>query len=322
MTTTTVQRIALLWGPTPWVVKGTPRACRADRGQKKPISEPRTQFLPSESPNGESMKRLKSRLAALEAQQAASTAATRSEASLLVGILARRDALFWPWRWTIGSQVPTAEIRQRQREYLSGVAGIAAKADGRGDWKNAHELRQSLIGRGWITATHSGGQVTSVFLTAEGEATARALVGDRLHTVETAMPVFIYLKILSERTSCRAVRESVLFNRDCVGNPNDWDHLTEHLLPFLTAGLVEATSDTQGRAAYTPVDGSPVVESIAVAVDADPTFDDAYATAFNAERAALSTVEPRDPSAITIPLPATGWGWPCHFPEETNDEQK
>jgi hypothetical protein len=246
---------------------------------------------------------------------------SRADGMLLVAILARRDALFWPWRFQIGNSTPLAEIRRRQREYLEGVAGIAVKADGRGDWKNAHEMRQRLINAGMVAATHSGGQVTSVFLTPLGEAYARALVGDRLHTVESAEPVFIYLKILSDLTPDKAVRESVLFNRDCVGCPNDWDPMTEHLLPFLTSGMVRQDSDTEGRACYTPVDGAAEPEMIAVNVAADDAFDTAYVKAFNAERQTLESCEPRDPHEIYIPLPASGWGWPIHF-EEANHEQK
>jgi len=261
-------------------------------------------------------RRIETRLAALERGQSAG-GMSRAESMLLVAILARRDSLFWPWRYQLGNATPLAEIRRRQNEYLAGAVGIAVKADGRGDWKNAHEMRQSLIASGMITATHSGGQVTSVFLTALGEATARALVGDRLHTTESAMPVFTYLQILSAQTAVKAVRESVLFNRDCVGCPSQWAELTEHMLPFLTSGMVRQDSDTQGRAAYTPIAGITPPETITVDVESHPDFDDHYVKAFDAERQALESCEPRDGHELVIPLPATGWGWPCYF-EEAN----
>lgn len=261
------------------------------------------------------MKRLKTRIDALEAAQNTNSM-TGAESMTLVNILARLAALFWPWRFQIGRQTPIPEIRRRQAEYLAGTVGITVKADGKSDWKTAHAMRQSLIASGLITATHASGQVQSVFLTAQGEAIARALVGSRLHTMESGRLVLAVLRQLSAATPVRAVRESILWNRDCVGCPNDWDDSTELILPLLTCGIVRADSDTQGRACYTPVDGIPEPIEIAVSVTADDAFDEFYIAAFNNERAVLEACEPRDPHEICIPLPATGWGWKCHFPEE------
>jgi hypothetical protein len=54
-----------------------------------------------------------------------------------------------------------------------------------------------------------------------------------------------------------------------------------------------------------------------VSVTADPEADELYVSTFNNERAVLETLEPRDAHEVYIPLPATGWGWECHFPQET-----
>jgi hypothetical protein len=98
--------------------------------------------------------------------------------------------------------------------------------------------------------------------------------------------------------------------------------MTEHMLPFLTAGLVVAESDTEGRACYTPVDTDAIPEAVEVNVEAEQVFDDHYLRAFADERATLETCEPRDSHEITIPKPATGWGWECHYPQEevSNEE--
>lgn len=237
---------------------------------------------------------------------------------MLVSILARRDALFWPWRWQIGSNFPLPEIRRRQKEYLAGQVGIAAKADGRDAWKDAHAARQNLVACGHITATHSSGQVQSTFLTPLGEAYARALVGDRLHTFEQAKPVLFWLRELSTQTPVRAVRESVLFCRELVGDPADWEELTDMILPLLTCGVVKADTDTQGRAAYTPTD-TPEPTEAEVSVSVDPEADAIYLAAYQSERTVLATATPRDGSEICIPLPATGWGWPCYFPDPDPD---
>ena len=260
------------------------------------------------------MKRLKSRIDALESGRSPSTELNAAESSLLVNVLARRDALFWPWRFQIHSKVAFPEIRRRQREYLAGTVGVAVKADGRDNWKSAHQQRQNLITAGLISATHSSGQVQSVFLTTQGEATARAMVGDRLHSFhESGVVVLARLRDLSAATPVRSVRESILWNRELIGCPNSWDDCTEMILPCITSGLVTADSDTQGRACYTPVDGIEEPPEITVDVKADDYFDTRYLKAFENERQTLENVEPRNPHEICIPLPASGWGWGCYF---------
>jgi len=264
-------------------------------------------------------RRIETRLAALERGQSTG-GMTRSEQTLLVAILARRDAMFWPWRFQLGNSTPLAEIRRRQNEYLAGAVGVAVKADGRGEWKNAHEMRQRLIATGMIAATHSGGQVTSVFLTALGEATARALVGDRLCTATGVEPVFHYLRILAEESGCDAVRESTLLNVPSHGNPEDWNHRTELMLPLLSCGSVDAQPDTQGRILYCPRD-VPLPPSIAVDVEPHEDFDDCYIAAYNGERQVLASVEPRDQHEIFVPIPASVL-WPDTSPQDENHEQK
>ena len=263
------------------------------------------------------MKRLNTKLDELERQTRADGALSVPEKTLLVSVLARRDAWFWPWRWTMQTQPPFPEIRQRQREYLAGVVGISAKADGRHDWKNAHELRQSLIAAGMLTAIHSGGQVTTVFLTPAGEATARALVGDRLFTVERAKIQLLFLQVMAE-TPGRPVRESVLFGLPCVGNPVEWHHMIEPMLPLLTAGLVKADSDTTGRILFSIVEGTAIPDPVTVDVAEEEWADSHYVKAWDNERNVLENAEPRDPSEIYVPIGASDC-WPK--PGETPDEE-
>jgi len=261
------------------------------------------------------MKRLNSRLDALEASQNTNEL-NAAEKKLLVSILAKRDSLFWPWRYLRGSQIPFCETRLRQKEYLAGTVGVSAKGSGASaDWKSSHELRQRLIAAELVTAVSSGGQVTSVFLTAKGEAIARALVGTRLHQFhESGVIILARLRHLSAQTKVRAVRESALWGHEHLGSPSDWDHLTEMVLPCLTAGLVQANSDTQGRVCFTPVDGIDEPHEIQVDMKSDEVMDALYLKSFASELAVLSSMEPRDPHEVYIPLPATGWGWPCFFP--------
>lgn len=262
------------------------------------------------------MKRLFSKLDDIEHHAGTASGLSLAEKSLLVGVLARRDALFWPWRWTIDSQPPMPEIRRRQAEYLGGTAGIAAKADGRHDWKDAHQRRLMLVSAGLLTATRSSGQVTSVFLTPAGEATARALVGDRLaRRADAEMALEIMQAVVD--THGQPVRESVLFCLDCTGDPAEWAHRTELMLPLLTAGCVVADSDTCGRVLYS-LTGTGLPEAPPVDIDPSSELDELYIQSFNNERAYLATVEPRDPAECYVPVSASLY-WP---PTEISRDEK
>ncbi len=252
-------------------------------------------------------KRMFSKLSALESQSGQQSELTHSDKKLLVAMLARRDALFYPWRWSQSRGENYHEIVRRQKEYLSGEMGLPVKATGKGDWKTASERRQRLIDAGLLSASHSGGQVVTMFLAAKGEAIARALV-DWVATFDECLPVLHRLFELTGGEPNKAIRESLLWQYPCVGSPQEWNHLTDRILPALTAGVVRATSDTVGRIAYSIVAESPIPEQASVTLQAEPWASDAYLAMFNAERASLEQCEPRNTLEVWIPLPATGWG--------------
>jgi len=266
------------------------------------------------------MKRLKSRIDALEQQTSGGGGVSMPAKKMLVEILARRDALFWPWRVTRNVQPPICELRIRQREYLSGTTGIAAKGSGnQSDWKTAHELRRQLIAAGMLTSTSSGGQITSLFLTRTGEAIASRLVGDRLADGRQSMLAFLLLETLTDDRGT-PIRESVLLGVPSHGNPEDWADELEVMLPLLTSGCVRSTPDTVGRVLFSFTKGDRPPEPVAVAVDvaAEPWADDVYIAAFNSERHMLENVDPRDPSECFIPIGASDC-WPKT--ERTIDEK-
>ena len=235
--------------------------------------------------------RLKTRLDALEQANGTSDV---GDLKLLVSILARRDALFWPWRHNGQSRLG---ILQRQREYLSGTTGIVSKADGKQDWKTAHEARNRLIQAGYVSAIRSGGEITSLILTLFGESTARKLVGDRLRSLRDAVAALVLLSA-DEWTS-----ESVLFQKNLSGDPESWSHCTEIVLPLLVCGLAVSNSDNSGRVGYRRTDRElPEVSAAETDVAVDESMDFVYIKAFNAERSALSSCEPLDCSEVWIPL--------------------
>jgi hypothetical protein len=257
------------------------------------------------------MKRLNSRVDRLESQTGTDGSLSPAAKTLLVQLLARLHALFWVWRWTLTYRPPHCEIKLRQREYREGIAGIAAKASGAGDWKHAHSLRNELIAAGMTTAVRSGGQITSQFLTLLGEATGRALVGDYLARYhDEGSEVLARLKALVEETGVAAVAECVLWGRPCYGDPSTWNYLTERILPCITAGVVRVEQDTVGRVVYIPVDDVPEPERIAVTVEPDPHFLQVYLKAWSDERSVLERCEPRDPDEVFVPNPA---GFPFNF---------
>ena len=253
-------------------------------------------------------KRLNSRIRDLETATSEGTDLTAGDKRMLVGILAKRDALHWPWRYQFGSQIPFAEIHRRQAEYLAGQAGILSKAESQ-NWKAVSERRQRLIASGLMTGVVSGGQVVSVLLTARGEAIARALVGLRLGSFWTeGLEVASRLFALAGSKAGVAVRESVLWDQPCVGSPSSWDCHTESIMPAITAGVVHCHSDSQGRACFSIVKDEKIPENVVVDVPCEDWADDLYVKTFDRERRTLESAEPRDSSELYIPLPASGWG--------------
>lgn len=242
--------------------------------------------------------KLSTRLSNLETDRP--EALSEDDLRFLVELLAKRDAIFWPWR--CGSVLSICEMHRRQREYLSNEIGLSAKGSGKNQWKRFHETRTRLIAAGYISASYSSGQVQSVFVTSKGEAMGRALVGDRLVTLADVRCHAI-CELL--RRFGGLVRESQLFNKPCTGEPSEWEDWVEMVLPLLTSGIVQATSDGPGCVLFS-LTGKPFPNEIQGSdIASNPDFDDAYVVAFDAERVILSQAQSRDPNEIFIRVPAT-----------------
>lgn len=249
------------------------------------------------------MARLKTRIDALE--QATCADGLSSDAlKLLVGLLAKLDAMFLPWR-TRG--IPVAVYR-RQRDYLAEICGLSAKADGQHEWKNAHFMRQELVRHGMVNAAQSSGQITSLYLTQQGLALAQAHVWDCPGQLgEWQAAAHVLLSKMSVDTNRKWISESQLFGLPCTGDPSDWTEYTGRMLPLLIGGLVSANSDSVGRVYYSVTDKPfPQVEQVEIP-NVKPELTDVYLDAFGAERTWLTNVEPADGNEIVIPIPASGW---------------
>ena len=238
-----------------------------------------------------------------DAERSATGTTTGDHHRLLCELVGRRDALFWPWR-SADSALP---VVQRRREYLAGAEGIAVRADGRAAWKPSHEARRELLDAGWATARFASGQVSSLFVSEQGDAVARATIGDLPGPLDALLPLARLRVHAGKPAGGRQwTAEADLFDlppdADC---PRDWDRETGRILPALCRGWADSRCDAYGRIYFTP---SPDAE-IPELVDSDATENaaawDWYIAAFKAERDALRIAEPSDPAEIVIPLPCS-----------------
>ncbi len=104
------------------------------------------------------MSRLTNRIAKLEAETERQTLDAQT---MLVEVLARRDALWWPqrWRWRTNE----GHIVQRQKDDRAGRYGVSAKSSGRSEWGTAMDLRNQLVAQGLCKPTRSaGGEVSGL----------------------------------------------------------------------------------------------------------------------------------------------------------------
>lgn len=252
------------------------------------------------------VRRIKDRLAKLEQAAPASGLSIDAE-RMLVDLLARRDAMFWPWRSHRGSY--RAEVKRLRREYLSGRGGLKARSQGEQNWKAGHFTRNELIASGSVTAQLDGGQVTGLRLTPQGVADARAMIGDRLHTTNTKATIAAWI-ILSRFEGCehsgKWMIENALFGDDvCAGdNPTAWDESTELVLPLLACGAVESCSDSWHRVYYRATEGYQLQPEPLSKLQERPWADKAYVKSFDHERAALQRLEATDGS-IELPMRCT-----------------
>ena len=254
--------------------------------------------------------RISARLKKIEQQTAQQSADGHK---MLVELLARRDALFYPWRvWSLNSGLLHFQM---QRECHAGRRGFSAKASGVVDWQSASEQRSLLIDRGLAKPMRSaGGEINALCLTPLGDATGRALVGPRLHQLGGQLPRMIYAYMCAMFDVCapwmggRWMAESLLWQRPLHGDPTDWEHLDDAVLPLITAGLVKADFDRPGRVYYSlrhwdkngDLEIQPI-EQPKVDVEADPKMDALYLSAYKSERAALEKLEPSHELHIGIP---------------------
>ncbi|XZE45977.1 hypothetical protein SH467x_001239 [Pirellulaceae bacterium SH467] len=234
------------------------------------------------------MPKLSDRLAKLETHTG--DALPTDALPLLVAILARRDALFWPAR----SPNLALILLQRQRAYREKSLGIAARADGRANWKSAHHHRKALIEAGLVEPLSSGGQVTSLLLTAKGEAIARGLIG-----LESASSV----AVIAEGFPRSWTHERELLGFEGEYSTDQAIPFTEVIFPLLIEGAIEVRCDSRKGLWYRGVGEVESKSPDVTLIEASSTHQATYDKAFLAERDALESSEPLDPYEVFIPVP-------------------
>ena len=248
------------------------------------------------------MIRLAKRLNALE--QAAPSGLSVDADKLLVSLLGRLDALFWPFRSHTGSY--RAVVRARQLDYIAGLGGLSAKAQGQENWKVQHYTRTELTTAGLCTAITSGGQTVALRLTPAGLADAATMVGDRLATL-AGQPTRILLELIRQHEpsshSGKWILENDLFGSDiCQGDdPNEWEFAIDFLQPLLRCGVIESTSDLYHRVYFRLVDGVVIPDLPVSTRQVEPWADDLYIASYNTERESLQRLR-CDDGGIFIPM--------------------
>ena len=248
--------------------------------------------------------RITSRLKILEESKAGAELSGKAE-RLLVSLLARFDALWWPFRTHYGSY--RAEVRRLHREYLAERGGLRAASQGERNWKADHHVRNELIASR-LASPNMSGQVTDLRLTPQGIADARAMVGSRLSTLNSPASIAAFI-ILERFEGCehsgKWMIENKLFGDAVSGdNPAAWNDHTELLLPLLSCGAVESTSDLWNRVYYRAVPNFGLPTEPPSEATEQPWADGAYIRAFDAERAALQRLT-CDDGGIFIPMRCT-----------------
>lgn len=258
------------------------------------------------------VNRISNRLKKLEE----TAAAENSDANkMLVELLGRRDALFFPWRTRAANHGHI--FWELQRAYWAGKRGQTAKGSGVADWESASQQRSILIDRGLAKPLRTaGGEIGQLKITPLGEATARALVGHRLYTFHDLRTRCVYTYLCCMFDVCqpwldgRWMSENLLWQRTLHGNPVAWNWLTEAVLPLITAGLVKQSYDIPGRLYFSlrhwDSDGKLISQSLdapTVDVEVDPAMDDVYLSAYEQERDLLEKLPATN--EVHIPLPAS-----------------
>lgn len=238
----------------------------------------------------------RTRLKRLEASQGSNT--TPEALRLLVALLGRRDALFWPWRdW--GPH--RAAIQTLQESYIAGTEGVRARSQGESNWKASHHQRNELIAAGLASAVTQGGQTTSLIITLLGEALASALVGDRL--LIPLRESDIALARLQTVEADRAggwISESTFAGETLVGDFSEWEWFTERLLPLLTSGAAVQNSDAKGRSYY-KLTGRELPTFPSVALEPQDWAESHYLREFEQEQSFLSRLDDCS-GRIVIPI--------------------
>lgn len=239
---------------------------------------------------------------------------------MILGLLARCDAVFWPTRtW----QIRRGGFFEARRDYLvKGLSWASGQTDAASRMAASRELDE-LVADGTILACRPrGGRVAGVRLAPEADDEARRLIG--LNVYEAALPFLDELHRRMADDDARAdwvkpwVREVTLTGIDYSDKANRGAYvmLTCDMYPLLWRDLVWSNSDGFGRVWYrtTPTGEALALQRISdgtASVDFPPELPtpgdedlyDWYVDRRQAEIRALAAMPEPEPNNVgTIPL--------------------
>lgn len=243
------------------------------------------------------------------------------EAELLLRVLAAVEALHAPIRWSGSSYSKTAAaIYERRADFRKN--GLFFPGGGTAAERQAHSRTLSaLVGKDLITS--AGGTATFVRFTEYGEQYARALTP--IHPPEERYRLLAEVARLTDEGHHNEghVLEVYVLGHDSYREPDIKTALSEledKFNAFLTAGWLEANSDSRGAVGYRitgagreGLEGGPIhLEPLPdYTLENSQRYTELFLTAIK-ER---ETWKPRSTSNLAIPLPCGAWGFPPKFKE-------
>lgn len=234
---------------------------------------------------------------------------------MLISILAKVDALFWPYRGADpDARRAVAELRAEYRDI-----GLPWRTPGDAAARTAAIRELDAMGEaGRLVVTRTPGRV-AVFVKLPDAVDTELRRMATLADYAGALPLLGWIRHEISKGRCVShggqtwVRETDLAGVE-YGQPGAGKVLgmyAEYLLPLLVRGLVDSNADGAGRVWYalTPAGDTLAADQLgpetpSLPLEPDPAARDAYLLATRADRAALDSLKPRDAGEIgPIPMP-------------------
>ena len=251
-------------------------------------------------------------------------AALSESTRLLVDVLARTDALWWPDRrkWELRRDELLWERRRAYREHGIDLPGGGSQ----GERQAFGRLLGDLEKAGLLVVSRSRGRRVGCSLTAAGDSVARRMAA--CFTVANSWPAFqrccIWQAFADEYLGGGGWPEHLLVAEEWTGDSDQNEQLQQirqELVPYFANGWVVASGDGDAIRKYwlsvspDAPPGLPIETASCPVPDAPPEIDtdraatDFYDECWDAYGRELDAAAPEFPNNIVIPIPSGArWG--------------